>query len=160
MSFSTFLIRSVGAATVGLSAYEINSKSQRHAVYTTRENTAKSLTDLYIKHNTTTDGHILTEKMKGKYREWSLDDNHITNIQYAKNRVTGIGHGLLENILPLGLGIGALMASSSSKLRIYKGFVPKIIAGGCAAVAGLLAVTNFSKNVLGIGNGHPPGFYP
>ena len=160
MSFSTFLTRSVGAATVGMSLYEMNCKSREHAVFETREHTAKSLTDMYIKHNTTTDGYSHTEKMKEKYREWALDDNHIPNIQYAKNRVTGFGHGLLENLIPLGLGVGALMANSTSKLRIYKGFVPKFIAGGCAIVAGLLAVTNFSKNVLGIGNGHPPGFYP
>jgi len=160
MSFSTFIIRSIGAATVGLSIYEMNHKSREHAVFETREHTAKHLTDLFIKHNSSTNGHMSTEIMKDKYREWVMDDNYIPNIQYAKNRVTGVGHGFIENIIPLALGVGAMMASSTSKLRVYKGFVPKVIAGACAIGIGFLALTNFSKNVLGIGNGHPPGFYP
>jgi hypothetical protein len=160
MSFSTFLIRSVGAATVAMSAYEINHKSKEHALYATREHTAKNLTDLFIHHNTHTNGHMHTEMMKDKYREWIMDDNYIPHAQYTKNRITGFGHGFIENIIPLGLGIGALMASSASRLRIYKGFVPKPLAAGCAIVAGLLAANSFYKNVLGKGHSHPPGFYP
>ncbi|MEI8377945.1 MAG: hypothetical protein WCF95_05345 [bacterium] len=160
MSFSTFLIRSVGAATIGLSLYEMNYKSKEHAVYGTREDTAKHLTDLYLKHNTSTDGHISTERMKDRYREWAMDDTYGPNLQYAKNRTVGFKHGFMANIIPLALGVGALMAHSTSRLAVYKGFVPKIVSGCCAIAIGLFAANNIYKNVLGLGRSHPPGFYP
>ncbi len=160
MSFSTFLIRSVGAATVGITAYEINYKSKEHAVYETRENTANYLSDLFIKHNVASNGHIHTEKMKEKYREWIMNDNYIANIQYSKNRISGLGEGILNNIIPMVLGIGALMAQSTSKASLYKGFVSPQLAGFCAVGLGFLAAVNFAKNVLGLEHSDPPGFYP
>lgn len=160
MSFSSILIRSIGAATLGVTAYEINYKSKEHAVFETRQNTADYMSDLYVKHNAASDGHIHTEKMKEKYRDWVMDNNYVANVQYSKNRVSGVGEGLLSNIIPLALGFGALMAQSSSKVSLYKGFVPPAIAGICAVGIGFLAVANFVKNVLGFEHSEPPGFYP
>ena len=160
MSFSTFLIRSVGAVAVGITAYEINYKSKEHAVYETRKDTAEYLSDIYLKHNTSSNGQIHTEKMKEGYREWAMDNNYIANVQYSKNRALGLGHSILNNIIPMVLGIGAFMAQSDAIKTPYKGFVPKPIAAGFAVVLGVLFASNFVKNVLGWEHSDPPGFYP
>lgn len=160
MSFSTSLIRTVGLATVGLAAYEVNHMSKEYAVYKTRENTAAFMTDLYMKHNINSDGSMHTENMKAKYREFIMNDNYITNFRYFKNRILGFGEGLLENCVSIGLGAAAIMSVSTSKNSIYKGLIPKPLAGACAAVAVLFGATNFYKNVLGMGHSNPNGFYP
>jgi hypothetical protein len=51
-------------------------------------------------------------------------------------------------------------SNSTSKLRLYKGYVPKVFAGAAAIGLGLIAATSFSANVLGWGKNHPKGFYP
>lgn len=158
MSFSTLLIRTVGLGATAISAYEINNKSREHGSFETRENVAQDLTDIYLKHTSGGNGSELTEELKKEYMGWRMDDTHIPSLYYVKNRTTGYGHGILENILPLALGLGALFARSSSKLALYKGFMPKPIAGLCAIALGVLGVGSFTKNVLGWRNEHPGGF--
>ena len=158
MSFSTLLIRTVGVGATALSAYEINNKSREHSSYETRENIAEDLTDLYIKHTVSGDGSEMTEKLKEGYMEWRMNDKHIPALQYIKNRFMGYVHGTLEHIVPLVLGVGAMFAHSESKLAIYKGGVPKPIAGLCAIGLALMGAGSFTKNVLGWRNEHPGGF--
>lgn len=158
MSFSTLLIRTVGLGATALSAYEINNKSREHGSYETRQNVADSLGDLYLKHTVGGDGTEFTEKLKEGYMEWRMDDKHIPALYYLKNRVTGYIHGFAEHLIPLALGVGAMLAYSESKASIYKGFVPKPIAGLCAIGLGLMGIGGFAKNVLGWHNEHPKGF--
>jgi len=91
-----------------------------------------------------------------------MDDTTIPKVQYIKNRVSGLFHAVLSFALPLGLAATAMLAksNSTSKLRLYKGYVPKVVAGAAAVGLGLLAVGSFTKNVLGWGKDHPKGFYP
>jgi len=160
MSFSTFLVRSVGVGATALTLREINLKSKEHAAFETREEVAENLTDLLIKHTVNGDGTELTEKMKEKYFEWRMDDNNVSYLQYFKNRIGGLGHAFVEHIVGLGLSVAAICTYSSSKNRFYKGFVPKPVAVGCLALMGIFAATGFTRNVLGWGSNHPKGFYP
>jgi len=158
MSFSTLLIRSVGVAGTALSIYEINNKSREHASFETRENVATDLTDILIKHNVSGDGSEFTEKLKEGYMDWRMNDKHIPALYYIKNRAMGYVHGFMSQLLPLALGVGAMMAHSNAENPIYRGKIPKPLAGICAIGLGVLAVGNFTKNVLGWRNEHPGGF--
>lgn len=158
MSFSTLLIRATGIGATALCLSETHVKSKEHASYETRENIAEDLSDLYLKHSVSTDGSVFTENLKERYKEWRLNDRHIPAIQYVKNRVVGYLHGLAQNIIPLALGVLAMFAVSNSKVPIYRGSVPKPIAGACAVVLGLIGLGTFTKNVLGWRSDHPKGF--
>lgn len=158
MSFSTLLIRTVGIGATALCLRETHVASQEYAAYETRENVAKDLSDLYLKHTVSTDGSVLTEDLKERYKEWRMNDRHIPAIQYVKNRVVGYLHGFAQNLIPLVLGVGAMFAVSNSKIPIYRGSVPKPIAGVCAIALGVIGLGSFTKNVLGLRSDYPKGF--
>lgn len=158
MVFSTALIRTVGLGATALSLYEINNKSKEHGSFETRENVAEDLTDIYLKHTVSGDGSEFTEKLKEGYEEWRMNDKHVPAVYYAKNRFMGYVHGVAEHIIPLALGVVAMLAHSDSAAAIYKGKVPKPIAGIAAVALGLIAAGSFTKNVLGWRSEHPKAF--
>ncbi len=158
MSFSTLLIRTVGIGSTALCLRETHIASQEYAAYSTREEVAQNMSDLYLKHNVTTDGSTVTEDLKERYLEWRMNDRHIPAIQYIKNRVIGYLHGFAQNIIPIALGVGAMFAVSESKIPVYRGSVPKPVAGICAIALGLIGLGSFTKNVLGWRSDYPKTF--
>lgn len=150
MSFSTIAIRTVGIGATALSLHEMNVKSKEHATYKTRDDVADGLTDLILKHNVNTNGSEFTESLKEHYLERRLNDNYVPTAHYIKNRVVGFIHGLTENIVPLTLGLGAMLCASDSKskLRLYKGWMPKWASATCAATLGALALISIKRDVM------------
>lgn len=160
MSFSTFLIRAVGIGATAISAREAHIWSQKNATYKTRDNLANNLSDLYINQTVATDGSVMTENLKKDYMQWRMNDRHIPALQYIGNRINGYISGVVQNIVPLALGLGAMFSASqsNSKWAIYKGSIPKPIAGACAIALGLIGIGSVTKNVLGWRSDYPKGF--
>lgn len=149
MGISTFLIRSIGVGATALVGYDTLRMSKRRATYQTRQDISDDMTDILMRNISSGNGSELTERMKTSYMKIRMDDNIIPTLQYAKNRVGKTVESLAFNALSLGLAVCAMGAKSTSKLKLYKGFMPNKLAAISAIALGLIGATNVTSNVIG-----------
>lgn len=151
MSVPTFLIRTVGLGAAALVGYDTHQMAKRRAKYATRNDVSENLTDILVRNISTGTGSQVTELMKDKYATFRMDDSTIPRLQYLKNRIGTSVEAIALNAVGLGLAATALLAKSTSKVRLYKGIVPKPVAAAAAIGLGILGAGSFAKNVLGWG---------
>lgn len=158
MSISTILIRSIGLGATAITAYNINQDAKERAVLKTRYQIGSDMERLLLTHTANSDGNALTEKMKQGYFNWRLDDPYIPKIQYTKNKISAYFENTMQRIIPLTLGIAAMCCYNPSKIKLFKGFIPRPIAGLCAIGSIVAGLSSIKRNVFGWNSSPPRGF--
>lgn len=132
------LTKGVGLAALGLVAYDAHYIGKIQADLYSSEKDANSTA--YFLNNTMYSSNMskIQDRVKNASYEMELDQGWKRFINSGIGYVKGFTSMLVNHVVPLGLGLGALLA---------KGKASKICAGGLGIYAGY----EFLKNFFGIG---------
>ncbi|MPN51972.1 hypothetical protein SDC9_199624 [bioreactor metagenome] len=138
LNVGNILIKSVGAAGLGLIAYDSHAAGKINSASYQKQVKAGGLTNAYMDTLTLNSPSVVQSKIKDKYFKFRMYENvsdFFTGIAgYAK----GFGSMVANNVVPLALSAATLMT---------KGTVSKVFGAGLLAYGGLF----FGREVLGIG---------
>ena len=104
---------------------------------------AKNFPDLYLNSQrleTLDTLPVVTSQMKQKWFNWLLDDNIAPTIHAITGYFSGLTFGLVNNVIPLTLGAGALLIKN------------RVGAAACAVALGIGAVAKFVTSILSLGS--------
>jgi hypothetical protein len=151
MSILPYVSKAIGAGTLALIGYETIETAQRKANMETKKSMGKDLADLYISHQSSGTESGIINDLKKKYREMATDSKEYPFIVGIGHFFSNFGGNIINSIVPIGLGVGALLSNTRS--GFLSGPVPRWISGACAIGLGLLASKEVLSEVLGIGKG-------
>lgn len=137
-SVSSLVTKGAGLATLGIIAYDANylGKVQSDLYASTKD--AKS-TAYYLNNSMyLSNMNKFTEKIKDWSFTTELDQTYKRFFNEGIGYVKGFGAMLIDRVIPLGLGLGALLAQ-------------KPVAKGCTAGLGIYWAVKFVKNFFGLG---------
>lgn len=134
-----YLTKGAGAAALGVVAYDAHIigkiQSDTYAKSKDADACAKTFNNTqYLSSPSST-----TAVLKDKVNEFEMDSNFRHFINSGFGYFKGFGSMLVDSVVPLGLGIGALFAKGNW-------------AKGSAIGLGVYAVVKFVKDVLGFGH--------
>lgn len=145
-NYGKYLAKAAGAAAVGMVAYDAHILGKLRAdTYSQSKESDRTATwannTLYL-----TEPSTIQTKVKKKIFNLELEDNFFNFFNSAIGYFSGLGEMLVSGVVPLGLGITALLASPKNHGKLCKG-----------AGIGLLAYGGFKlvRDILGIGNPNP-----
>ena len=138
-NFTKYLTKGVGAAALGVVAYDSHIVGKIQADVYSKVKDADACAESFNNTQYLTSPSMTMSKLKDGVNKFELDNNfrHFANsaIGYFK----GFGSMLIDDVVPLGLGLGALLT---------KGWKSK----GCAIGLGVYGVFKFFKDVMGFGH--------
>lgn len=145
-NYGKYLAKTAGAATVGMVAYDAHVIGKLKA--DTYSQTAEANRTASAANNTLylTEPSTIQTKIKKKIFNIELENNFLNFFNSAAGYFSGVGDMLVAGVVPLGLGLTALLASAKKHGKICKG-----------AGIGLLAYggIKFVRDIIGIGRPDP-----
>ncbi len=137
-SVSSIITKGAGLATLGIIAYDANYLGKIQSDLYASSQDAKS-TAYYLNNSMyLSNMNKFTEKIKDFAFTTELDQTYKRFFNEGIGYVKGFGEMLINRVIPLGLGIGAL-------------FAPKTPAKVCTAGLALYWAVKFVKNFFGLG---------
>lgn len=137
-SVSSLITKGAGLATLGIVAYDANYLGKVQSDLYASTHDAKS-TAYYLNNSMyLSNMNKFTEKIKDLSFTTELDQTYKRFFNEGIGYVKGFGTMLIDRVIPLGLGFGAL-------------FAKKAIAKGCTAGLALYWGVKFVKNFFGLG---------
>ena len=138
-NFSKYLIKGAGVATLGVLGYDAHVVGKLQSDVYSKTRDAEACISAYSNSQYLTSPSITTSNLKKGVFNLEVENNfrHFVNsgIGYFK----GFGTMLIDNVVPLGLGVGALFGKGNW-------------AKGSGIGLGIYAGVKFFKDVLGFGH--------
>lgn len=135
----TYLIKGVGAAALGLMAYDSHVAGRIEAdSYQKKKNAGASL-NAYENTTRLAKPSAIQASLKKTLFNFEQDNNFRGFINSGIGYLKGFGSMLVSNIIPLGLGVAT---------AVTKGLPQKI----CAGALGAYGLVTFMQDICGVGN--------
>lgn len=138
-NFIKYLPKAVGVAALGVVGYDSHVLGKIQADVYSKSRDADACMDAYSNSQYLTSPSITASNLKKEVFDFEVKNNFRHFINSAVGYFKGFGSMLINSVVPLGLGIGALFG---------KGWIGKGSAIGLGAFAGI----KFFKDVLGFGH--------
>ncbi len=139
-NYVKYLAKAVGATTLGLIAYDSHVIGKLQSDVYAQSRDANVCMDLYETSQRLESPSMIQSKVKDKIYKYSLGSGFLHFINSGIGYFAGFGSMLVDSVVPLGLGLGALLAKN------------KKAAGTSAAGLGIYALYSLVKDGFGIGN--------
>lgn len=145
-NYGKYLAKAAGAAAVGLVAYDAHVIGKLRADTYTQSREADRTAALATNSLYLAEPSAIQSKVKKKVFNLELENNFLNFFNSAIGYFSGLGEMLVSGVVPLGLGLTALLASPKKHGKICKG-----------AGIGLLAYGGFKfiRDILGFGSPNP-----
>ncbi|MFA6989395.1 MAG: hypothetical protein WC197_04935 [Candidatus Gastranaerophilaceae bacterium] len=152
MSVGNIISKAIGVGSLAIIGYEITANSRREARQKTIEEDTNLLTDVFVNKQTSGYSGTIIEKLKTLFANATLDSKIWKSLLTIKNTITSFIENTVSSIVPIGLGIGALLTGKqlNNNTKLFSR-IPPIIGKVCAGLLianGLMTVTT---DVLGLG---------
>ncbi len=145
-NYGKYLAKAAGAAAVGMVAYDAHVIGKLRADTYSQSKEADRTASLATNTLYLTEPSTIQTKVKKKIFNLELENNFFNFFNSAIGYFSGLGEMLISGVVPLGLGITALLASPKNHGKICKG------AGiGLLAYGGIKLV----RDILGFGRPDP-----
>ena len=138
-NFTKYLPKGVGIAALGIVAYDAHVLGKLQADVYSKSKDADACMGAYSNSQYLTSPSITTSNLKKGMFNLEVESNFRHFVNSAIGYFKGFGTMLIDSVIPLGLGAGALLG---------KGLIGKGSAIGLGAYAGV----KFIKDVLGYGH--------
>lgn len=125
-SVTTLIINAAGLAGIGAVAWDAHSHAKTKGAMMERKHKTDSLTSGFINNLSSDSSSAVKTIAKKRLFAYEADENVSGFFTNTKGYVTGLASMLLDDAIPLGLSLGAVM----SKGIISKGFGLGLIAYG------------------------------
>ena len=140
-NYGKYLAKGAGAVALGIVAYDSHTLGKMNSDAYAKTQDAKACINSYNNTMFLTDPSITMSKTKNFLFNWQIQDNVRHFVNSAIGYFKGFGSMLVNSVVPLGLGIGALMSKNNK------------IAGGFGIGLTAYGVIKFFKDACGFG--HP-----
>ena len=138
-NFTKYLAKGVGVAALGVVAYDSHVVGKLQADVYAKSGDANAGIKAFDNTQYLSSPSVTTTKLKNEVFKFELDSNIRSFVNSAIGYIKGFGTMLIDNVVPLGLGLGALLG---------KGKWSK----GSAIGLGVYSVIKIFKDVLGFGH--------
>lgn len=138
-NFSKYLVKGAGVATLGVVAYDAHVLGKLQSDVYSKSKDADACMDAFSNTQYLSSPSITTANLKNTVFDFEVKNNFRHFVNSAIGYFKGFGTMLIDSVIPLGLGAGALFG---------KGLVGK----GSAIGLGIYAGITFVKDVLGFGH--------
>lgn len=139
-NYGKYLARCVGAAAVGLVGYDSHVLGKVQSDVYAKRCDANAVARTYANTMFMNDPSLVQSKVRKSVNNFEMDNNIRTFFNSAIGYVKGFGSMMINEVIPLGLGVGALFAKN------------KTAAKGCGWGLAAYAAFSFLKNGLGLGH--------
>lgn len=126
-SISTLAVKAAGLAGIGAIAWDAHSHAKAKGAMTERNEKTDSLTKSYMGQFKSDSASFVKDSVKKRLFAFEADENVSGFFTNLKGYVGGFASMLIDDVVPLGLSLGALVAP---KGLISKGFGLGLIAYG------------------------------
>ncbi len=133
-NFTKYIAKGVGAGALGLVAYDSHVIGKLQSDVYAKSGDADACMNAYSNTQYLTSPSMTTSKVKNALFNWEVESNVRHFVNSAIGYFAGFGSMLVDNVVPFGLGLGALLGKgkfskgSAIGLGIYS--VVKIIKDG------------------------------
>lgn len=138
-NFGKYLIKGTGLAALGIVAYDAHIIGKLQSDVYSKSKDADACIKTYNNTQYLSTPSMTTAGLKNEVHKFEMDSNTRHFFNSAIGYFKGFGSMLVNSVVPLGLGLGALCG---------KGWIGK----GSAIGLGVYAVVKFFKDVLGFGH--------
>ena len=138
-NFSKYVIKGAGVAALGVIGYDAHVLGKLQSDVYSKSKDADACMDAYSNTQYLTSPSITASNLKKGVFNFEVESNFRHFVNSALGYFKGFGTMLIDSVVPLGLGLGALFG---------KGIVGKGSAIGLGAFVGI----KFVKDVLGFGH--------
>ena len=139
-NYGKYLAKGAGLVALGVVAKDAHTLGKINSEVYAQTQDAKACRDSYINSMFLADPSITTSKAKNFLFDWQVQDNTRHFVNSAIGYFAGMGSMLVNSVVPLGLGLGALLAKNNK------------VAGGFGIGLAAYGVVKFCKDVLGFGH--------
>ena len=137
-NFTKYLAKGTGIAALGIVAYDSHIVGKLQSDVYSKSRDAKASIRAFDNTQYLTSPSVTTSNLKKGVFKWEIDNTLRTFVNSAIGYFKGFGSMLVDSVVPLGLGLGALLG---------KGKWSK----GSAIGLGIYGVVKIFKDVLGFG---------
>lgn len=138
-NYGKYLAKTAGVAALGLVGYDAHNYGKLQSDVCAQSRDANVSMDLYENSQRLDSPSLIKGKMKEKIFKYELGSNFLGFFNAGIGYFKGLGSMLVDNVIPLGLGLTALLAKN------------KKIACGSGIALAAMGIYNFVKDGLGIG---------
>lgn len=138
-NITKYLVKGTGIAALGLVAYDSHILGKIQADSYSKRKDADACMATYSNTQYLSSPSTTTSDMKKVVHKWEMDGNFRHFVNSAIGYFKGVGQMLINEVVPFGLGLGAVFA---------KGLAGKASAIGLGIYAGI----KFFKDILGLGH--------
>ncbi len=138
-NFTKYLPKVVGAAALGVVAYDAHIIGKLQADMYAKSKDANALASTYNNTQYLSSPSMTTSKLKDEVNKFEMENNSRHFVNSAVGYFKGFGSMLINSVVPLGLGLGALFAKGKW-------------AKGSAIGLGIYGGFKFFKDILGFGH--------
>ena len=138
-NFTKYLAKGAGIAALGIIAYDSHIVGKLQSDVYAKSRDAKACIQSFNNTQYLSSPSVTTSKLKKRVFNWEVESNVRNFFNSAIGYFKGFGSMLVENVVPLGLGLGALLGKGKW-------------AKGSAIGLGVYAVVKFFKDILGLGH--------
>lgn len=142
ISLSTLAIKAAGLTGLGAVMYDAHKTAQHHGTMLEREHKTESLKHSYMNQFKADSSSYVKDAAKKKMFQFEADENITGAFTTTKGYAHGFATMLLDDAIPLGLSLGALISP--------KGILSKGFGLGLIGYAGLFVAQEF----FGFGKSH------
>ncbi len=139
-NYGKYLAKGAGALALGIVGYDSHVLGKINSDAYAKTQDAKACRDSYNNTMFLADPSITTSKAKTFLFDWQIQDNVRHFVNSAIGYFKGFGSMLVSSVVPLGLGIGALVSKNNK------------VAGGFGIGLAAYSVVKFLKDVCGLGH--------
>ena len=143
-NYGKYLAKGAGALALGIVAYDSHTLGKISSGAYAKTHDAKACINSYNNTMFMADPSITTSKAKNFLLDLQIQDNVRHFVNSAIGYFKGFGSMLINSVVPLGLGLGAIVSKNNK------------VAGGFGIGLAAYGVIKFLKDVCGLG--HPNYF--
>lgn len=143
-NYGKYLAKGAGALALGIVAYDSHTLGKINSDAYAKTQDAKACINSYNNTMFMADPSITTSKAKNFLLDLQIQDNVRHFVNSAIGYFKGFGSMLINSVVPLGLGLGAILSKNNK------------VAGGFGIGLAAYGVIKFLKDVCGLG--HPNYF--
>ena len=139
INFTKYLAKGVGAAALGVTAYDAHVIGKIQSDVYAKGKDADACLDAFSNSQYLSDPSVTTSALKKGVFNLEAESNIRHFFNSAIGYFKGFGSMLVNSVVPLGLGLGALLGKNK-------------VSKGCAIGLGVYGLVKLFKDVLGFGH--------
>ena len=139
ITLKSALIKTVGGGGLGLGLYDAHCRGKRESIREGKNIMADSATDAWLNTTRLETESDIEAAMRNGARDWMLDSPIPKIFGNIKGYIQGLFKSIADNVVPITLGAGALIAKGG-------GFMSKLFASGLGIYAIYKLIRSFTPS--------------